>query len=46
MILIKECKTVIVIDAQGAKDRPVHVRAYYRFRNGRREFVRAHWRNR
>ena len=37
-------KVTIQIYAQGAEDRPVHVRAYYRVRNGRKEFVRAHWR--
>ncbi len=37
-------KVTIQIYAQGAEDRPVHVRAHFRERNGRREFVRAHWR--
>ena len=38
--------TIVVILAQGANDRPVHVRAYYRIRNGRRERVSAHMRSR
>ena len=37
-------KVTVNIYAQGAEDRPVHVRAHYRVRNGRREFVRAHHR--
>ena len=39
-------KVTVNIYAQGAEDRPVHVRAHYRVRNGRKEFVRAHWRRR
>ena len=37
-------KVTIQFIAQGAEDRPVHVRAHYRVRNGRKEFVRAYWR--
>lgn len=43
-MLINIGKVTIQIFAQGAEDRPVHVQAHYRVRNGRREFVRAHWR--
>ena len=45
-MLIKIEKVTVNIYAQGAEDRPVHVRAHYRVRNGRKEFVRAHLRRR
>jgi len=44
LIMTTNVRLIICISVPGTSARPVFVRSYWRVRNGKKEFVRAHWR--